>query len=76
MRTMIALHNRHIPVYLNESNNKKALEKLGEVLQHKLETGKAALKNCIRSLISVEISGSEATLHAINEKDTLTISLY
>jgi hypothetical protein len=76
MRTMIALHNRHIPVYLNESNNKKALEKLGEVLQHKLETGKTALKNCIRSLISVEISGSEATLHAINEKDTLTISLY
>ncbi|EXX86948.1 hypothetical protein BG53_04595 [Paenibacillus darwinianus] len=76
MKTMISLQNKIIPVYLNESNNKKALDKLGEVLNRKLETGKTAVKNCIRSLISVEISGSEATLHAINEKDTLTISLY
>ncbi|HUC93513.1 MAG TPA: 3-dehydroquinate dehydratase [Paenibacillus sp.] len=76
MKTMISLQNKIIPVYLNESNNKKALDKLGEVLNRKLETGKTAVKNCILSLISVEISGSEATLHAINEKDTLTISLY
>jgi len=75
MRTMISLQNRVIPVYLND-NDKKALDKLGDVLNRKLETGKKALKNCLRSLISVEISGSEATLHAINEKDTLTISLY
>lgn len=76
MRTFISLQDRSIPVYLHETNNKKALEKLGEVLNRKLRTGKAALRRCIQSLISVEIIGSEATLHAINEKDTLTISLY
>lgn len=76
MRTFISFHNRPIPVYLYDTNHKKALDKLGEVLNRKLETGKTALKNCIRSLISIEVSGSEATLHAINEKDTLTISLY
>jgi hypothetical protein len=75
MKTMISLQNKVIPVYLND-NNKKALDKLGDVLNRKLETGKAALKKCILSLISVEISGSEATLHAVNERDTLTISLY
>ncbi|MGO4375866.1 3-dehydroquinate dehydratase, partial [Paenibacillus sp. MCAF20] len=34
------------------------------------------LKTCIKSLISVEIVGSEATLHSLSERDTLTISLY
>lgn len=76
MRTLISFQNKNIPVYIAEQNNKKALDKLGEVLNLKLVTGKNALKSCIRSLISVEISGSEATLHTINEKDTLTISLY
>ncbi|ASS66739.1 MULTISPECIES: hypothetical protein [Paenibacillus] len=76
MRTLISFQNKKIPVYIAEQNNKKALDKLGEVLNRKLSTGKNALKGSIRSLISVEISGSEATLHTINEKDTLTISLY
>lgn len=73
---MILFQNKNIPVYFNEQNNKKALDKLAEVLNRKLVTGKNALRSCIRTLISVEISGSEATLHTINEKDTLTISLY
>lgn len=76
MRTLISFQNKKIPVYVTEQNNKKALDKLGEVLNRKLLTGKNALKSCILSLISVEITGSEATLHTINEKDTLTISLY
>lgn len=76
MKTMMLFQNKQIPVYVIEQNNKKALEKLAEVLNRKLITGKNALKSCIRSLISVEISGSEATLHTFNEKDTLTISLY
>ncbi|WP_328805162.1 hypothetical protein [Paenibacillus albicereus] len=45
-------------------------------MNRKLFTGKNSLKNSLRSLISVEITGSEATLHTYNEKDTLTISLY
>jgi hypothetical protein len=76
MRTFISLHDRPIPVYMQDTNPKKALELLGETLNRKLQTGKAALRRCIQSLISIEIVGSEATLHAINEHDTRTISLY
>ena len=76
MRTFISLHDRPIPVYMQDTNSKKALEMLGETLNRKLQTGKAALRRCIQSLISIEIVGSEATLHAINEHDTRTISLY
>ncbi|MGN7455234.1 3-dehydroquinate dehydratase [Paenibacillus pasadenensis] len=76
MRTLISFQNKKIPVYVTEQNNKKALDKLGEVMNRKLFTGKNSLKNSLRSLISVEITGSEATLHTYNEKDTLTISLY
>jgi hypothetical protein len=72
---MIVFQNQNIPVYLYD-NNTKALDKLTAILNRKLETGKKALQRCLRSLISVEISGSEATLHARNEMDTLTISLY
>ncbi|CAM3592377.1 3-dehydroquinate dehydratase [Paenibacillus lupini] len=75
MKTMILFNNRTIPVYLTDTN-KKAIEKLSDVLNRKLTTGKNALKNCIKSLISVEIVGSEATLHSLYEKDSLTISLY
>ena len=76
MRTFISLHDRPIPVYVQNANPKKALEALIEVLNRKLETGRAALRRCIQSLISVEIVGSEATLHALCEHDTRTISLY
>ncbi|MFX3632113.1 MAG: 3-dehydroquinate dehydratase [Candidatus Pristimantibacillus sp.] len=75
MKTMILFNNNTIPVYLVDTN-KKAIDKLYDVLNHKLTSGKNALKNCIKSLISVEIVGSEATLHSYYEKDTLTISLY
>jgi hypothetical protein len=76
MRTFISLHDWPIPVYMQDTNSKKALEMLGEVLNRKLATGKAALRRCIQSLISIEIIGSEATLHAMSEQDTRTISLY
>lgn len=75
MKTMLLFNDQTIPVYLVDTN-KKAIDKLSDVLNRKLTTGKNALKNCIKSLISVEIVGSEATLHSYYEKDTLTISLY
>ncbi|MFC4775522.1 3-dehydroquinate dehydratase [Paenibacillus sp. GCM10023252] len=75
MRTMILFQNRTIPVYLTDTN-KKAIDKLSDVLNRKLTTGKNAIKNTIKSLISIEIDGSEATLHTYHEKDTMTISLY
>ncbi|ANY65287.1 3-dehydroquinate dehydratase [Paenibacillus algorifonticola] len=75
MKTMLLFQNKTIPVYITDTN-KKAVEKLTDVLNRKLNTGKNALKLCIKSLISVEIVGSEATLHSYHEKDTLTISLY
>jgi len=76
MRTFISLHDRPIPVYMHDTNPKKALDALVDVLNRKLSTGKAALRRCIQSLISIEIVGSEATLHAMHEHDTRTISLY
>lgn len=75
MKTMFMFQNKTIPVYLTDTN-KQAVEKLTTVLNRKLATGKNALKTCIKSLISVEIVGSEATLHSYYERDTLTISLY
>jgi hypothetical protein len=75
MKTMLIFQNKTIPVYLTDTN-KQAIEKLTAVLNRKLTTGKNALKTCIKSLISVEIVGSEATLHSYFERDTLTISLY
>ena len=75
MKTMLLFQNKTIPVYLT-ATNRQAIDKLSTVLNRKLTTGKNALKKCISSLISVEIIGSEATLHSLYERDTLTISLY
>lgn len=75
MTTMLMFQNKSIPVYLTDTN-KQAMEKLTTTLNRKLETGKNALKKCISSLISIEVVGSEATLHSYYERDTLTISLY
>ncbi|MCA0755585.1 3-dehydroquinate dehydratase [Paenibacillus sp. N4] len=75
MKTLMNFQNKTIPVYLTDTN-KQAIEKLSAVLNRKLTTGKNALKTCIKSLISVEIIGSEATLHSFFERDTLTISIY
>ncbi|GKU80373.1 3-dehydroquinate dehydratase [Paenibacillus sp. L3-i20] len=75
MKTMLIFQNKTIPVYLTDTN-KQSVEKLTTVLNRKITTGKNAVKKCITSLISVEIVGSEATLHSYYERDTLTISLY
>ncbi len=75
MRTVMQFQDKTIPVYLTDTN-KQALDKLVTILHRKIQTGKNALKTCIASLISVEIIGSEATLHSFSERDTLTISLY
>ena len=75
MKTMLLFQNKYIPVYLTVTN-KQAIDKLAAVLNRKLSTGKNALKKCIATLISVEIIGSEATLHSYYERDTLTISIY
>lgn len=75
VKTNLQFQNKMIPVYLTDTN-KQALEKLASILNRKLETGKKALKTCLASLISVEIVGSEATLHSLQERHTLTISLY
>ncbi|MFD0960415.1 3-dehydroquinate dehydratase [Paenibacillus chungangensis] len=75
MKTTLIFQNKSIPVYMTDTN-KTALDKLASVLNRKLMTGKNALKKCLSTLISVEIIGSEATLHSLYERDTLTISLY
>lgn len=73
--TTLVFQNKLIPVYMSEQN-KKAMRKLEAILNRKWETGKQALKQCLATLISIEIVGSEATLHALTEHHTLTISLY
>ncbi|MCU6709239.1 3-dehydroquinate dehydratase [Paenibacillus sp. J5C_2022] len=75
MKTVLIFQEKSIPVYLTDTN-KTALDKLSSVLNRKLTTGKNALKKCLSTLISVEIIGSEATLHSLYERDSLTISLY
>jgi len=75
VKTNLLFQNKTIPVYLTDTN-KQAMDKLIAVLNRKLETGKKALKTCLASLISVEVVGSEATLHSFYERHTLTISLY
>jgi len=75
MTTNLNFQNKSIPVYMPEIN-KKAMRKLESILNQKWETGKQALKRCLSTLISIEVVGSEATLHSLFEHDTLTISLY
>jgi len=75
MATTFVFQNKAIPVYMSEQN-KKAMRKLEAILNQKWETGKQALKQCLATLISIEIVGSEATLHALTEHHSLTISLY
>ena len=75
MTTTLQFQNRIIPVYMTEQN-KKAMRKLENILNNKWLTGKNALKQCLSTLISIEIVGSEATLHSYFEHQTLTISLY
>jgi len=75
VKTMFQFQDKNIPVYLTDTN-KQAMDKLIAVLNRKLDTGKKAIKTCLASLISVEVVGSEATLHSLYERHTLTISIY
>lgn len=75
MTITLMFQEKKIPVYMPEQN-KKAMRKLEAILNQKWETGKQALKTCLATLISIEVIGSEATLHALTEHHTLTISLY
>jgi len=75
MTTKLYFQDRLIPVYMTEQN-KKAMRKLESTLNLKWTNGKNAIKQCLASLISIEIVGSEATLHSLFEHQTLTISLY
>ncbi len=76
MIVMIHFQNKKVPVYSDDTNEKKKLGLLKAALEHKLIKGKKAIKTCLNSLISIEIIGSEAILHAHNERDTLVLSLY
>jgi hypothetical protein len=76
LKILIQFQNKRIPVYFSNASSKKALNILLEALEKKIENGKAAMKKCLASLISIEIVGSEAILHSLSENDTLTLSLY
>lgn len=77
MAMLIHFHNKRIPVYFKGGkSSKKAITLLVETLEQKIKTGKAAVKKCLDSLISIEIDGCEAILHAIRESDSLALSLY
>ncbi|OWA37984.1 hypothetical protein CDO73_24745 [Saccharibacillus sp. O23] len=77
--TTITVQEKLVPVYIDAENTQpaqKMLRLLTSALDNKLTNGKRALKNCISSLISIEIVGSEAILHSYRESDTLALSLY
>ncbi|MFM9332304.1 hypothetical protein D3C81_2007570 [compost metagenome] len=77
MPMLIQFQNKVIPVYIKSSkSSKKAIDLLVSALELKVMYGKATIKKCLESLISVEIDGSEAFLHSFNERDSLALSLY
>ncbi|MCR8645014.1 hypothetical protein NV379_20375 [Paenibacillus sp. N1-5-1-14] len=78
MKTLISFQNKMIPVYISPTVQTKsnALPILIATLNKKITSGKRALQTCLKSLISIEIVGSEAILHTRREIDSLAISLY
>lgn len=79
MRILINFQNTVVPVYFNIDTKQpiqRTLRLLTNALEHKIQTGKQALKKCLSSLISIEIEGSEAILHSKSEFDSLALSLY
>ncbi|BFH63744.1 MULTISPECIES: hypothetical protein [Paenibacillus] len=79
MRMLINFQNKLVPVYFTTENKQsiqKILKLLSGTLENKIQNGKRALKQCLSSLISIEIEGSEAILHSKSENDTLALSLY
>ncbi|MNW23488.1 hypothetical protein D3C74_01910 [compost metagenome] len=79
MKTLITFQDKKIPVYFAQENKQpmqKTLKLLSNTLENKISTGKRTLQKYLNSLISIEIVGSEAILHSINENDSLALSLY
>ncbi|ANE48141.1 hypothetical protein SY83_19685 [Paenibacillus swuensis] len=75
MKTVIEVQNKKVPVYFEEKS-KKALDKLIEVINLKIKTGKRTVTKFLNSLDSIEIVGSDAILYSSKETDTLALSLY
>jgi hypothetical protein len=75
MRMFITVQNKTVPVFSDEKNKKK-LNLLKSALEFKMVKGRKAIKQCLDSLISIEIVGCEAILHSFNERDSLALSLY
>jgi hypothetical protein len=71
----ITVKNKSITVFSDEKNKKK-LNLLKSALEFKVVKGRKAIKQCLDSLISIEIVGCEAILHSYNERDSLALSLY
>lgn len=75
MKTIITFQDKQIPVFYSASN-KRVLPQLMRVLELKFKHGKNAIKQCLNTLISIEIVGCEAILHTKRESDTLALSIY
>ncbi|MNI22289.1 hypothetical protein D3C73_758410 [compost metagenome] len=75
MKIFITVQNKQVPVFSDESNKKK-INLLKSALEAKVSKGRRAIKQCLDSLISIEIIGCEAILHSFNERDSLALSLY
>jgi hypothetical protein len=75
MRMFITVQNKTVPVFSDEKNKKK-FNLLKSALESKVTKGRKAIKQCLDSLISIEIIGCEAILHSLNERDSLALSLY
>jgi len=76
MVAYITVRDRKVPVYSDELNKKEKLNLLKQAIEIKLVNGRRAIKQCLENLISVEIVGSEAILHSMNERDSIALSLY
>lgn len=74
-KQLINFQNKTIPVFYT-SMNKKTLTALMTALDTKMKSGKKAIKQCLESLISIEIIGCEAILHSKRESDSLALSLF
>ncbi|TVY09679.1 3-dehydroquinate dehydratase [Paenibacillus cremeus] len=75
MKAFVTIQNKQIPVFA-DSLNKKTLKLLKSALDKKVEKGRKVMKQSLQSLISIEVVGCEAILHALNERDSVALSLY
>jgi hypothetical protein len=75
MKLLIVVQDRNIPVYFTKFSD-KALTLLTQTINRKLGTGKRVVKQCLDTLISIEVVENEAILHALNERDSVALSLY